>query len=26
MLDQYYQVMGWSKEGKMPEELIQSLL
>lgn len=26
MLDQYYQVMGWSKDGKMPEELIQSLL
>ncbi len=26
MLDQYYQVMGWDKDGKMPEELIQSLL
>lgn len=26
MLDQYYQVMGWSKEGMMPQELIQSLL
>lgn len=26
MLDQYYKVMGWDKDGKMPEELIQSLL
>lgn len=26
MLDQYYEVMGWNKDGTMPEELIQSLL
>lgn len=26
MLDQYYDVMGWNKDGTMPEELIQSLL
>ncbi|MBQ3610713.1 MAG: aldehyde ferredoxin oxidoreductase family protein [Firmicutes bacterium] len=26
MLDQYYEVMGWNKDGTMPEELIQSIL
>ena len=26
MLDQYYEVMGWDKDGMMPEELIQSIL
>ncbi len=26
MLDQYYEVMGWDKNGMMPEELIQSIL
>ena len=26
MLDQYYEVMGWDKNGIMPEELIQSIL
>ena len=26
MLDQYYEVLGWNKDGTMPEELIQSLL
>ncbi|MEG1585072.1 MAG: aldehyde ferredoxin oxidoreductase C-terminal domain-containing protein, partial [Anaerovorax sp.] len=26
MLNQYYEVMGWSMEGMMPEDLIQSLL
>lgn len=26
MLDQYYEVMGWDKNGMMPEDLIQSLL
>ena len=26
MLDQYYEVMGWDKNGMMPEELIASLL
>ena len=26
MLDQYYEVMGWNKDGTMPEELIRSIL
>lgn len=26
MLDQYYEVMGWDKNGMMPEDLIQSIL
>ena len=26
MLDQYYEVMGWDKNGMMPQELIDSLL
>ena len=26
MLDQYYEVMGWNKDGTMREELIQSIL
>ena len=26
MLDQYYEVMGWNKDGTMPEELILSIL
>ena len=26
MLDQYYEVMEWNKDGTMPEELIQSIL
>ena len=26
MLDQYYEVMGWNKDGTMPEELIKSIL
>lgn len=26
MLDQYYEVMGWDKNGMMPEEMIQSIL
>lgn len=26
MLDQYYEVMGWDKNGMMPEELIASIL
>ena len=26
MLDQYYEVMGWNKDGTMPEKLIQSIL
>jgi len=26
MLDQYYEVMGWDKNGMMPDELIKSLL
>lgn len=26
MLDQYYEVMGWNKDGTLPEDLIQSLL
>ena len=26
MLDQYYEVMGWDKDGMMPDDLIQSLL
>lgn len=26
MLDQYYEVMGWNKDGTMPDELVQSIL
>ena len=26
MLDQYYEVMGWNRDGTIPEEIIQSLL
>lgn len=26
MLDQYYEIMGWNKDGTMPDELVKSLL